>query len=1229
MSGEMTGAMTREPFDLLTFPLDGLRLIEASAGTGKTFSLAGLYLRLLLEKQVAVRDILVMTFTKAATQELRERIRARITVAARIAADPDHAEAGNAEHDIAVRLIAAAEQQESRARIAQRLRDAAARMDDATIATIHGFAQQAAQENAFESALPFDRGTQVDDPGLLLQAVTDYWRSQVLGHAPEPARAFTDLWPKPDALYEDLQPGLERPYLDIRHGSPGSLAALWERAGNLWEREHRALHELLCTAVDGNHLLKNKPLRQAIEASGGVDALMSRVAAGLAGSAAGHPALPAWIADLASDDGVARSVKKASLKKIRPQDLELVQALAALAPAGRIAALEHAFSTVRGSIERRKRDGRLFSFADMIEMLHSAVTHPDRGPELARALRRAWPYALVDEFQDTDPLQYEILRAIYRNPEAGETPGSLIMIGDPKQAIFAFRGGDVFAYLQAARDADGRYDLAVNYRSSQGVLDGIDALFRGPAAATAPGEFLVPDIRFHPVQSGRPADSPTLVRDGQRLTPVTVWQLPDDANKADDARTRLVDATVAGIHALLDPEQGARSRDQSGHETPVRPNDIAVLVSRNRDAADVQRALARRGIGAVCLQPDSVFASSEATDLLYFLRAADSSARPEAVRAALTTPLFGLRMADLVTLSEDEVAWHRHAGVFQDAHEIWRTRGLLAMLEPAFQAAAPRVLGLEDGERRMTNYLQLAELLAQAETETFGFGGLIHWLAHQIAHPEPYAEVDAQQLKLESDDELVRITTVHRAKGLEYSIVFAPFTPFLGARDQKPPLIYHDDAGKAWLDFSVDGDGRPLANGESRAESLRLLYVALTRARQACYFAWGPVNGAQNSALGWLLHAGDGIEPGAVANQPRSPGPATSEVVTRRLQEYAARANGAVRVCELPEPLQAGLRVAPGAAPQGNARTDLPRRRADWSVTSFSRLVAGGKHRTADSGADDEVLELPATTVPIPVEPQPLEHPIALRGPAFGTAVHQLLERIDDPAAWPAPGERPQAAHLDRAVRCLLSAGLPLGEGPDRNALLDAVCRLVARTLHTPLPGIGPLAAVPPSRRLVEMEFFLALGGEGIGHLVEVLNAHGYPINLGSERAQQTLNGLMQGYIDLTVEANGRYWVVDYKTNDLGGDRSDYQGDALARAVRYGHYDLQYLIYLVALHRHLRHTLPGYDPEQHLGGAQYLFLRGLDGSGSRGVFVDTPPAALINALDAVFGGLPAAEAAGS
>jgi exodeoxyribonuclease V beta subunit len=1207
-------AVNRQPFDLHTFPLDGVRLIEASAGTGKTFSLAGLYLRLLVERGLDVRDILVMTFTRAATQELRERIRTGLATAARIAADPGVVDNGDAAQRDTARIIDRAAAAEPRERIVRRLREAAARMDDAAISTIHGFAQQAARENAFDSGLPFDRGSQVDDKEIHAQAVTDYWRSQVFGRSDAEARAFLDLWSGPDVLGRDLNPALNRPHITLDGPPELELQDRIAQARTLWQQERAALQALLATAMRDDLLKKNAGLYRLIDGTG-VEALMGDLDARLAGTAAGYPVLPDWIAGLATDARVARYVLKNAVALFRPQDMSLVRAMAPLVLAGRQAALRHALDTVRASIRERKRSSRQFSFADMIEALHAAVTDPERGPELAAALHRTWPYALVDEFQDTDPLQYEILRAVYQGRECG----GLLLIGDPKQAIYAFRGGDVFAYLQAARDAGGCSELDTNYRSSQGVLDGIEALFCGAAGADPRGPFLVSDIGFHPVRCGRQPDDRVLIRSGAPLPAVTVWAVPGEAVSAKDARMLLRDATVSEICGLLDPDKGAHERRADGDERPVRPGDIAVLVNTNAEAADVQRALARRGVSAVCLHRAGVFESAQAEDLLYLLRAADSAARPEAVRAALATPLLGWRMAELLTLDGDETAWHREIARFQDAFATWRHRGVLAMLEPFLQDAAPRVLALEDGERRMTNYLQLAELLAQAETETFGAAGLIRWLAEQMQRAGSEVQADSELLRLESDDALVRIVTVHRVKGLQYPIVFVPFAPFLAPRQKQlqRPWIYHDQDGRARLDYGFDGDEtKPQAAVEARAESLRLLYVALTRAEQACYLGWGAINGAQNSALAWLLHAGDGVDPGSiVGGSARLPGWLSESGTRERLDAYAARAGGAMRISAPPEPLAAGFRASAGDPPDGAARGDLPARRPDWSVFSFSRLVAGGRHAAAPAGADDETpppAALPAAAAG--------GASIALQGPAFGTAVHQLLEAID-PAAWPVPATPPGSRERGLAAWHLQNAGLALGEGAARGALLDAVCRMVARTLHTPLPGIGPLAALPTGCRLVEMEFFLKLGGERVGRLLEVLAAQGYAVALAAERAQQTLRGLMQGFIDLTVEVDGRYWIIDYKTNDLGAQAADYAPAALARAVRHGHYDLQYLIYLVALHRHLGQTLPGYDPERHLGGAQYLFLRGLDGeSAATGVLVDTPPAGFIVTLDDLFAG---------
>ncbi len=1179
--------MKTQPFDVLEFPLQGLRLIEASAGTGKTFSLAGLYLRLVVEKRLEVRQILVMTFTRAATQELRERIRVRLTAAAAIAADPGRLNPDKTDDVLAGNIIARAEAEEPRSAIARRLREAAARMDEATISTIHAFAHAAARENAFDSALPFDRGTQVDDRALHLLAATDYWRSRVIGRPPAEAQPMLGEWASPKKLYESLKRMLDRPYASLRVDEE-----LLERLRRLWLEGVDAFRSLLLTGFDGGHLSKNRKLTKVISQSGGVDAWLAELAEGMVSGSSVYPAVPDWFVDLADPKKAPRIANNSFPGEFRPDQLELVQAMAAAVGLRRSLMLLDALRAVRTTVSERKQRARQFSFNDMIGALHAAVMDGQRGAALCQALFEAWPHALVDEFQDTDPIQYQILQRIYQ----GRTSGSLTMIGDPKQAIYAFRGGDVFAYLQAANDAAGRYSLDTNYRSTAAVLRGVQALFEGAGSATDKGAFLIPQIAFHEVHSGRDDGDKVIYLDDKPMPAVSVWNVaPEQQIMTPKAKGLLLDATVAQICRLLDGSAGCRGA--GGQSRPLVPGDIAVLVNTNTQAAEVQRALAARGVPSVCVHNASVFESEEANDLLLVLRAADSAAHPDTVRAALASNLLGLRLGDLLAIGDDLDAWQVQVTRFQMAHETWRSRGVLAMLEPLLQEAAPRVLALEDGERRMTNYLQLAELLAGAEADTFGVAGLIRWLGEQIANTEEDASEEAQQLRLESDDDLVRIATVHKVKGLQFGVVFLPFAAFMKPKPESEPFLYHPHDGAAA--FSLTSAGKSGANLEARAERLRLLYVALTRAEQACFIGWGAINDTDKSALAWLLHGGQPGEP---------------DEIVQRLAECAARSGGAVQIAPLPEALADGFRLPPGTLPGGQARTDLPQRRAPWSVFSFSRLVANAAHGGGRAGDDDEVHLAPASS------DVPLASEIPLRGAAFGTAVHELLERIDM-AAWPRPDVQPSDAEVEFAARSLSNAGLPLGDGEPRIDLLRRVCAMLSRTLHTPLPHIGPLAHVTPSARLVEMEFYMRLGSTRVQTLVQQMRLGGYAAQLSVEHAEQSLAGLMNGYIDLVLQADGRYWVIDYKTNDLGMPAGGYTHEAMADAVRRGHYDLQYLIYLVALHRHLQRNLRGYDPRQHLGGAQYLFLRGLNGAdAATGVFVDSPPAEFILLLDGLLGG---------
>ena len=1201
---------TRQPFDAATLPLHGLRLIEASAGTGKTFSLAGLYLRLIVEERASVREILVMTFTRAATQELRERIRARLADAARIAHAPEHAVAGNAEHDFTRRILDHSD--EAPAALARRLADAAARVDEATIVTIHGFAQRAASENAFESALAFDRGEPIDDPSIYREAAADYWREHVFGSDANAGDTLA-LWPSPDALYAALAPLLARPHVRLAGIDHDRVATLGADLARLWPGSAETLSKTLIEALEADALLKSGALYKSLTTIDDIDAelaaLDQRIQDAIA--AGSVPALPEWLRALATP---APQFKKAAKHQAFAEplaELAVLPVLAELQPLARLVAIEAAARAVRDRAAQRKIERRQYSFDDLIAALHAALHTPGTGATLADALHARWPYALVDEFQDTDPLQYASLSRIYLHTPRER--GALLLIGDPKQAIYGFRGGDIYAYLAAARAADeARYTLTTNFRSTQQVLDAIEALYCVPDGAP----FLVEDIDFPHVDAGRAANDKRIVDgNGQELSALTVWQLNGGKGTKSEDRPLLIDHTVAAVAGLLDGS--TRWQYATGIEQAIAPRDIAVLVNNHGEATSIQAALAAKGIMAVCQHRDSVFASEEADDLRLVLRAMAAPDDAMAVRAAQPTALIGKRLADLIALADDDHAMQQAIERFHVLHEAWASRGVLTALERLFVDCAPALLALTDGERRMSNYLQLGELLANAEAECFGMASVVRWLDERIAaavEGTASAVDDDSQLRLESDADLVRITTVHAAKGLQYPIVFMPFALWLGTAGapDKPPLIFHDDNGHALIDLVGDDDAhREQAVLEARSEALRLLYVALTRAEQALVAGWRDAPTTRGSALASLLARGEQSADAAL-EQLAADLPITLETVD---------AESAAPDVE---------RRAPAAADTlADARSDLPTPRPRWSTYSFSRLAhAPADNRPAElpeAGADDELASAAVETLEADPEGTLPKLDERLSGVRFGSAVHDVLEEWvgnTQRGTWPAPGAPLDEDQRDFLLKTLRQYGL-IGE-EERDPRIDDTAALIARTVHTPLPELGPLAELNPRQTLAEMEFMLRLRGNRLGALVELLREAGYlPAALGGA-PQQTLYGLMQGFIDLVVENDGAYYVLDYKTNRLGDTPAAYNAAGLERAIGRAHYDLQYLIYTVALHRHLRQALGDtYDTARHLGGVQYLFVRAMDGKTSSGVFIDKPTVGLVEALDALFDAEPA------
>lgn len=1180
------------PLNTLRFPLHGERLIEASAGTGKTYTIAGLYLRLLLghgplieegedagqpsahERPLSVTEILVVTFTEAATAELRGRIRGRIHEA-RLAFMRGHS--GDT---LLAQLLAEVEDHELAAR---RLLAAERQMDEAAVFTIHGFCQRMLKQNAFESGALFETEFLTDDSQLRLQAVSDYWRAEFYPVDKTLASAVRTLWPSPAALLREMNGWLDNSELEM-HPPAGdeTLAA-----------RHQA-------AMSRIAAVKAAWLEQVDEIRRQTDGHISRY------TGKNYEGWLAKIADWAQIDASGYAIPKelerfgqtvleANLKKggdvpTLPLFSE-IDALLASRPGIRDLILQRAAVVVRSRMQASKRQAHQLSFDDLLKDLDGALGS-SLGERLCERIRATYRVAMIDEFQDTDPQQYRIFHRLY----GGHQDTALLMIGDPKQAIYGFRGADIFTYIQARRNVSAHYTLGRNWRSSGALVAAVNGLFE-----RAKDPFIYEaDIPFLPVEAQ--GKSKALRLDGEAAPVLHCWQLTGQPTfNRGDYQSKMARATAAEIHRLLTLAREGKALIGS---EPVKAGDIAVLVRTGAEGKLVQQELARLAIASVYLSNrESVLEQVEAREILLILHACQNPSEERSLRAALATGLFDLDAKALDELASDERAWESAVQEFMEYRKVWHRRGVLAMLRALLHRRnlAASLLASPYGERRLTNFLHLGELLQQVSSELDGEYALLRWLGEAVNRQSGQ---DAEQiLRLESERKLVQIVTIHKSKGLEYPLVFLPF--ICSHRSADTPLYHEaDEAGnRTILDLTGAEESLAEADKERLAEDLRLLYVALTRGVYATWLGLAPVrsgNGKSEktdlhqTAIGYLLQKGEEGDAATLATALGS--------LAQDLPGVAVGEPSLTRPAPLPpEEEQLG-------EPQVRRFGGTLER--DWWISSYSGLAAQGhghsKGVLANPGFDDEVVtEAAALAAEEPVQaPQPSIFTFP-KGARPGTLLHSLFETIDFESA---AGE-PLAQHI-----ATLLAQDGFGE-----SWAQVLQQQVEAVLDTPLEtGFGEpvrLRDLAPERKQVELEFFLPMGRVTAPALTALCQQHD-PLSRGNKPLSfATVQGMLKGFIDLVFEWQGRWYLLDYKSNHLGMSPADYSRPALEQAMVEHRYDLQYQLYSLALHRLLALRLPGYDFDQHFGGVFYLFLRGMP---QGGIFHTRPSRELVLGLDRLF-----------
>ncbi len=1174
---------TAESLDPLRLPLIGERLIEASAGTGKTFTIAALYLRLLLglggeaayPRAISVEELLVVTFTEAATEELRGRIRSNIHEL-RIACLR-----GESDNPLYSALLAEIADKDDAAKT---LLLAERQMDEAAVFTIHGFCQRMLSLNAFESGMLFEQQLIEDESRLRYQACADFWRRHCYPLTRDIAAVIHDVWKGPRDLLKSLDRWLQGEAPQLK-SPPAPNETLAERHQQIIARIDSLKQQWREQVGEIEGVLENSGLDRRKFNRGNQGKWMEKVNAWAQEETLSYQ-LPDALEKFAQSFLLERT-KAGGEPPVHPL-FSAVESLLASSLTLTDLVLARAMVEIRDAVAREKRRRGELGFDDMLSRLDEAL-RGDSGETLASAIRQRFPVAMIDEFQDTDPQQYRIFRRIWRRqPET-----ALLLIGDPKQAIYAFRGADIFTYMKARGDVAAHYTLDTNWRSSPGMVGSVNRLF-----SLSDNPFMFHEIPFLPVKAAAKNKGLRFTVDAADVPAMNVWLMPGDTVGSGDYQTFMAQLCATQIRDWLSAGQRGRALLWRGETSrPVQASDITVLVRNRLEAAQVREALQTLGIPSVYLSNrDSVFETLEAQELLWLLQAVLAPERENTLRSALATSMFGLTALDIENLNQDEQAWDALVEEFSEYRQIWRQRGVMPMLRALMTARhiAENLLATRGGERRLTDILHISELLQEAASQLESEHALVRWLAQHIAEPDSNAA--SQQMRLESDKHLVQIVTIHKSKGLEYPLVWLPFIARFRKQDQ---AFYHDrETFAAVLDLGQDEASLELAEAERLAEDLRLLYVALTRAVWHCSLGVAPLSSRKSgnsdfhlSALGRLLQAGEAMDAAGLA---------------ARLADFC---HGDIAL-QIPGELDLTPWQAPAATiPRLSAR-ELQRRIADeWRVTSYSGLQQHGF-----SGGQDLLprLDVDAAGVgEVVEEPQLTPHQFP-RGAAPGTFLHSLFEELDFtqpvPEGWMA--EKLQLSGFDAQWAPVLTDWL-------------------GGVLKTRLPGpdiaLNQLAA---RDKQVEMAFYLPIAQLLTAERLDALIRQYDPLSADTPPLDfRQVRGMLKGFIDLVFRHEGRYYLLDYKSNWLGEDREAYTRPAMEQAMRAHRYDLQYQLYSLALHRYLRHRLADYDYDRHFGGVIYLFLRGMDGQeGGQGIFTTRPVRPLIDGLDQLFAGETQEEA---
>lgn len=1113
-------------FDVMTASLTVPTLLEASAGTGKTFSIKHLVLRLVVEEKMPIERILVVTFTRAATAELAARIQAHI-------AETSGYVTGMLEADEVDPLVVKqvdkwkADNLDEKD-IAALLRAALSGFDNAAIYTIHSFCQKMLTNHAFSASGVFDCDLFDEADDLVRETTEDFLRREL----------------------DRAADGEERERL---------------MKGTRWEDKLKVLAATTPDLAPRRFLDEDKSFEEQV---------LRRFA----------DEAPKKLRELKAEHGVLT------------------------------------FDDLLVDMWRRLRD--------------------DKDGKLVDVIRQTYQGVLIDEFQDTDPLQFAVFKRLFldrpRSPHSGRR--ALFFVGDPKQAIYRFRSADLNTYMKARALIRRRARLARNFRSSPKLVTAINALFSKVQDPAGPGAFLRPDLAYVPVKySAGKTGLWRLTDEGwKEVAPMEIWTASKLGWKADERRRTSYEAMANDIAELIQAGLENRAALAAGEDDEViatvntevegesrefklralRAGDIAVLIRKRQTADPIRDALSARGIRIRMKSNADVCKSEEAAEIMLVLRALAAPADERIMRAARATRFMGDSLSAVEQITEEKRTEYRE--LFEEGRRRWTRLGVAAAFSRLADVCgtARRILPTEGGEQRLTNYEHLIELLHNAGRRYDTPTGLIAWFEKACAK---YSQNEERCLRLAGDANLVTVETIHSSKGLQYPIVYLPNSEDLCDTRSRPGSVFRDvDAATQSLCITLSHADRKESESylkETNEEYVRLAYVAVTRAAARVVISL-PAWSRKGDSGPWWADVLKSAYCRALAGNPK---PEEADV-RRALKTLQSSHPDAVLIRDLstmPTDPVSVTAVSVDTSSDAFGADEAKNVKTAWRISSFTgltRMIADD-----DTGTVQRWFGKPQT---VTAKPDILTFP---RGTEQGKCLHSILEAADFQAMAQATSEAKKAR--EELAQSVIEGALSFKNDEKKRMAVSGAAKMVFNVLNTEiLPGVY-LRDVKPGARTAEMPFLISMGkGANAAKLSELLASIDQKYAVPG-LSDESLAGYLTGIIDLAFGAKGKFWILDWKSNaipDRVKKAADFTQEVMADEMNRHHYRLQYLIYLVALRRFLRARLGKDYRDGLLGGAVYVFLRGVSPTAARaadgiqGVVYDPVPADVIAKLDCFF-----------